>query len=91
MSDIGQFAMFFAVGLGLLGFFFSPIGGAVGRWKESRARKGGDPDRFHELEARVVELEANCERMAEMEERLDFAELLLARQREMERLPEGQG
>jgi hypothetical protein len=86
MSDIGQFAMFLAVGLGFLGFFFSPIGGALGRWIESKSRKGGDPERFQELEARVVELEANCERMAEIEERLDFAERLLAQQRDPKEL-----
>ena len=89
MSDIGQFAMFLAVGLASLGFFFSPIGRAVGRWIESKVHKGSESETARDLEARVVELEANCERMAEIEERLDFAERLLARQRESERLPEG--
>ena len=89
MSDIGQFALFFSFGLASLGFFFSPIGKAFGRWLESYSQKGGDPERFRELETRLAELEANCERMGEIEERLDFAERLLAKQRETERLPEG--
>jgi tetrahydromethanopterin S-methyltransferase subunit G len=38
------------------------------------------------LQARVTELEAEHERLAEIEERLDFAERLLARQRDPERL-----
>jgi Tfp pilus assembly protein PilO len=90
MSDIGQFAMFFAVGLMGLGFFFGPIGRAAGRWIESHSQKGSDPERFRELEIKMAELEANCERMAEIEERLDFAERMLAQQREVDRLPEGQ-
>lgn len=89
MSDIGQFAMFLAVGLASLGFFFGPIGRATGRWIESKSQKGSDPERFRDLETRMVDLEANCERMGEIEERLDFAERLLAKQREAERLPEG--
>jgi hypothetical protein len=89
MSDIGQFAMFFAIGLASLGFFFSPIGRAFGRWLESYSQKGSDPERFREIEARMAELEARCDRMAEIEERLDFAERMLAKQRAAERLPEG--
>jgi Tfp pilus assembly protein PilO len=42
----------------------------------------------HALQARVAELEADRERMTELEERLDFAERLLARPPEVGRLPE---
>ena len=89
MSDIGQFAMFLAVGFAALGFFFGPIGRAAGRWIESRAPKQGDRERFQDFEARMSDLEASRERLAELEERLDFAERLLAQQREPERLPDG--
>ena len=89
MSEAGQFAMFLAVGLASLGFFFSPIARGLGRWIESKTQKGSDPERFRDMEVRMAELEANCERLGEIEERLDFAERLLARQREVEGLPEG--
>jgi hypothetical protein len=41
------------------------------------------------LRSRVHELESHQGRFAELEERLDFAERLLARHREPIRLPEG--
>jgi uncharacterized coiled-coil protein SlyX len=43
-------------------------------------------ERIVELEARVAELEQGEFRMHELEERLDFAERLLAQAREPERL-----
>ena len=42
--------------------------------------------RVEELERRVDELEAGQRRLAELEERLDFAERLLAKQRDADRL-----
>lgn len=42
-----------------------------------------------DLQARVAELEAEQGRVAELEERLDFAERLLAKSGEAERLPRG--
>ena len=83
MSDsIGAFAMWLAVGLGSLGLFFGPIGKALGRWIESRTHKqaGAGDHRIGELEARL----------AELEERMDFSERVLAKQRVEERLPGGQ-
>lgn len=57
-----------------------------------------DPGRIEELEARLVELEqlhgrltdleSGQHRLAELEERLDFAERLLAQRREVPALPE---
>lgn len=44
-----------------------------------------------ELEGRIETLESQVSRMAELEERVDFAERLLAKQREVARLPPGQG
>ena len=41
-----------------------------------------DPERLRELEARVEDLEASQSRMLELEERVDFAERLLAQQRD---------
>lgn len=47
-------------------------------------------DRIEELESRVAELEATQGRMLELEERLDFAERLLVRQREAPGLGAGE-
>jgi hypothetical protein len=45
-----------------------------------------EAERVEELERRVVELEARQQRVAELEERLDFAERLLAQQRDAPRV-----
>lgn len=94
MSELGEFAMYGAIGLMGIGFFFGPIAKAVGRWIESKT--GGGSRRVEELEHRVAELEmllqrtppggVPSERLAELEERLDFTERLLAQRGEPERL-----
>lgn len=43
-------------------------------------------ERLEELERRMAELEGGQQRVAEIEERLDFAERLLAKRRDAERL-----
>lgn len=63
-------------------------------WRRKRALKSdpeaqGGMERMEELEYRVADLESTQQRVLELEERLDFAERLLARQRESESLPEG--
>jgi hypothetical protein len=95
MSELGEFAMWGAYGLMGIGIFFGPIAKSIGRWIESKAG-GGSPKRVQELEGRVAELEmmlqrtppggVPAERMAELEERLDFAERLLSQRGEPERL-----
>ena len=60
-------------------------------WRRKRALAAkppgeADSDRVDDLEARLQELEHAQDRVLELEERLDFAERLLARQREPERL-----
>lgn len=65
-----------------------PIMRALGRRLE--ARGGADPSLTGELERvrqRVAELEPLQGRIAELEERLDFAERLLAQSKDPERLP----
>lgn len=63
-------------------------------WRRKRALSA-EPDyeqpgeRMEDLEYRVAELENAQQRVLELEERLDFAERLLARQRAQESLPEG--
>ena len=46
-----------------------------------------DAESLTDLQTRVTQLETLQERVGELEERLDFAERLLAKQREAERLP----
>ena len=77
MTELGQFALFMAVGAGAIGIFFGPIGKAIGRLIEGQRR---DSDTVaSDLQARVEQLELESERMrmAELEERLDFAERML--------------
>lgn len=77
MGDgIGDFAFWLAVGLLSLGMTLGPIGRALGRWIESKARFGPAP----EWEDRLAEVEAMERRLGEVEERLDFAERMLAQQ-----------
>ena len=45
------------------------------------------PPETEDLQAKVAEIDELKRRVAELEERVDFAERLLARQREGERLP----
>jgi hypothetical protein len=49
-----------------------------------------DGERVYELEFRVRELEAAQERLLELEERIDFAERLLAREADQARIGKGQ-
>jgi len=63
-------------------------------WRRNRARRSPPPtttgevqaERIFQLEDRVAELEARQERVLELEERLDFAERLLAQRREAQSL-----
>jgi nucleoside-diphosphate-sugar epimerase len=63
-----------------------PIGRALARRLEGHA--GVVDDRLVEMERRLRDLEAREQRVAELEDRLDFAERLLA-QRDEARLPGG--
>ncbi len=89
MSAAGELAMFLAMGAAALGLLFGPIGSALGR------RLGGRPEppdadlkaEIEQLHLRVAELEPMQTRMAELEERLDFAERLLAQAKDPEQLP----
>ena len=91
-DSIGVFAFWLAMGFVALGFFFGPIGKALGRRLEpARKTAGPDESRIGELESRIAELEQVPTRMAEIEERVDFAERMLAQHREAPRVGEGGG
>jgi hypothetical protein len=91
MSDVGEFGMWIAVAVGSASFFaaVTPVLKAYARRIEGRSPALVE-DRLAELERRGLvsgEVELTRERLAELEERLDFAERLLARQKEADRLP----
>ena len=75
----------FAVSVVLI--FRGPLGRAVARRIEgSRAGDHETVQRLEEVEARLQTLELTQERMLELEERLDFAERMLAREKDAPRL-----
>jgi len=82
-----SFAAIVCGGIFLMYLVTGPVGKAFGRWLESYGGSAGDSHRLQELEGRVAELEALNQRTAELEERLEFAERLLSKLREPERLP----
>jgi hypothetical protein len=71
-----------ALTIGLVKIFRGPVGAAIAERIQRGAPPAGDPA----LAAEVDQLRG---RLAEVEERLDFAERLLARAREADQLPEG--
>jgi hypothetical protein len=77
MSPPGELAMFLAIGAAALGLFFGPIGMAIGR----RLSGGAHIHAAGELEEIGTQVTAEVDdlrrRLAEVEERLDFAERLL--------------
>ena len=88
---VGAFLMFlarveqeFGAGVGLLGLVVA--GSAVPAWfrhKMERLRVGADPALVDRLEDRIAELEhLHLEQMTDLEERIEFAERLLTKQRE---------
>jgi hypothetical protein len=75
MDGAGFFALFVAVGAIGASLLLGPVGQAVGRWIEHRIAP-------HPREHEDGELLRVHQRMAELEERVDFSERLLAQQRE---------
>lgn len=90
MSPPGELAMFLALGAAALGIFFGPVGSALAR------RLGGRPEPSeahaeieHMNERMTAEVDDLRSRLAEVEERLDFAERLLARGGEADQITRG--
>ncbi len=70
---------------GIIGFVaLGPIGRALARRIEGRDH---DDAELAELGARLARLEQQARRTSELEERVDFTERLLARDRDAARLP----
>jgi hypothetical protein len=88
MSEMGQFGMFLAVAVGAIAVFFGPIGSAVARRIDGSKHQRSTTDQpIGELQRRIEQLEADRVRLAELEERLDFAERVLAQSEQPARLP----
>jgi hypothetical protein len=85
LGDPGELALFLSIGGLFLGLFFGPIGQAIGRRIAGGKQKPDlatglttgemTAERMAALEERVMELESE---RGQLEERLDFAERLLA-------------
>jgi hypothetical protein len=89
MSPPGELAMFLAVGLIGYSLLFGPIGSAIARRLAGSKRKD-TPDEIEQVNERVaIEVDELRGRLAEVEERLDFAERLLARGGEADQIREG--
>ncbi len=84
----------FMVMIGGLTGMVAIIARAVVRYQDRRLRgreEAGDPAlraELEELRAQLVEQQDTRQRLLELEERVDFAERLLVRQREQAKLPE---
>ena len=88
MSPGDQDFLFFVAGAGSLLLAFAA--GVIGlRWLWRRSSGAVDRHELTTMRARLDELEAERGRVTEIEERLDFAERLLARQAEIDKLAEG--
>ncbi|HTO72931.1 MAG TPA: hypothetical protein VMJ30_03885 [Gemmatimonadales bacterium] len=77
-----------ACGLTFLAVLRGPVGKAWAR-KIDGGAGGATAEEIDALYARIEQLEAGQERVAELEERVDFAERLLTRQKDQEQLSPG--
>lgn len=83
----------FAIPVGILGIIggavamIGPVGKALAARITRGSEQGLDPGELDEIHGRLQELEQAQARIAELEERVDFTERLLARQKDQERLP----
>lgn len=90
MTPPGELALFLAFGAAAVGLLFGPIGSAVARRIVGRPEPDDAHAEIEEVRARVTdEVDVLKNRLAEVEERLDFAERLLAHGRQTDQLPEG--
>lgn len=90
MSGAGELAMFLAIGAASVALLFGPIGSAVARRIIGRPEPNDALAEIEEIRTRVTdEADDLRNRLAEVEERLDFAERLLTHGRQTDQLPDG--
>lgn len=87
MEDVFKFVivMFAIIGVPAMFMWGAPIARAIARRIEGG--RGVDPGDLDAMRGELEELRVLPARVAELEERLDFAERLLTRQEGAERLP----
>jgi hypothetical protein len=90
MSGAGELAMFLAIGAAAVAMLFGPIGSALARRIGGRPEPGEARAEIEEMRTRVTaEVDDLQSRLAEVEERLDFAERLLTHGGQADQLPGG--
>ena len=90
MSPPGELAMFLALGAAALGICFGPVGSALARRLGGRSEAGQAHAEIEHMSERMsAEVDDLRSRLAEVEERLDFAERLLARGGEADQISRG--
>jgi hypothetical protein len=90
MSPAGELAMFLAIGAAAIGTLFGPVGSALARRLGGRAEPGEVQEEMQQVGERLTaEVDELRGRLAEVEERLDFAERLLARGGHADQIPGG--
>ncbi len=90
MTPPGELAMFLAIGAAAVGLLFGPVGSALARRIVGRPEPNDALAEIEEIRTRVTdEADDLRNRLAEVEERLDFAERLLAHGRQTDQLPDG--
>ena len=91
MTAPGELALFLAIGAAAVGLLFGPIGSALARRLAGRPEPADVSHEIDEVRAQVREEADDLRsRLAEVEERLDFAERLLAHGRQADQLPAGE-
>jgi hypothetical protein len=90
MTGAGELAMFLAIGAAAVGLLLGPIGSAVARRLGGRPDPGDTSTQIEEIREQVTaEVDDLRNRLVEVEERLDFAERLLARGGQADQIPGG--
>jgi hypothetical protein len=88
MSPPGELAFFLALGAAAIGLFFGPVGSALGQRICRRRGAIEAESEIEDLNGRLTsEMEDLRHRLAEVEERLDFAERLLTHDAPANQLP----
>ncbi len=90
MSPPGELAMFLALGAAAIGLLFGPIGQALARRLGGRTEPDENAAEIERVNERITtEVDDLRARLADVEERLDFAERLLARGGQVDQIPGG--